>query len=199
MPIGIVGTVWSYAKLKELGTRRGQKIDWLGNVTFASGLFILLAGITFTSSGIISSNSILFYLTIVGGLSLLVLFVFIEKYISKDYPMFHLSLFKVRAFVGGNIATLLNSIARGDFTLIMAFYLQGPSMKLSPLEAGIYLISVSGSLAICGLISSWLSYRYGSKWFIQNISPLSLTYSILLYVYHLMFQDVFPLNVSRQI
>jgi hypothetical protein len=94
MPIGIVGTVWSYAKLKELGTRRGQKIDWLGNVTFASGLFILLAGITFTSSGIISSNSILFYLTIVGGLSLLVLFVFIEKYISKDYPMFHLSLFK---------------------------------------------------------------------------------------------------------
>jgi hypothetical protein len=92
MPIGIVGTVWSYAKLKELGTRRGQKIDWLGNVTFASGLFILLAGITFTSSGIISSNSILFYLTIVGGLSLLVLFVFIEKYISKDYPMFHLYL-----------------------------------------------------------------------------------------------------------
>lgn len=198
MPIGIVGTVWSYAKLKELGTRRGQKIDWLGNVTFASGLFILLAGITFTSSGIISSNSILFYLTIVGGLSLLVLFVFIEKYISKDYPMFHLSLFKVRAFVGGNIATLLNSIARGDFTLIMAFYLQGPSMKLSPLEAGIYLIPVSGALAICGLISGWLSYRYGSKWFIQNISPLSLTYSILLYVYHLMFQDVFPLNVSMQ-
>jgi MFS family permease len=77
--------------------------------------------------------------------------------------MFHFSLFKVRAFVGGNIATLLNSIARGDFTLIMAFYLQGPSMKLSPLEAGIYLIPVSGALAICGPISGWLSDRYGSR------------------------------------
>lgn len=164
IPIGIVGTVWSYTKLKELGTiRKGEKIDWLGNITFAAGLFILLAGITFTSSGIISSSSIQFYLAIVGGLSLLVLFVFIEKYISKDYPMFHLSLFKIRAFVGGNIATLLNSIARGDFTLIMAFYLQGPSMKLSPLEAGIYLIPVSGALAICGPISGWLSDRYGSR------------------------------------
>jgi EmrB/QacA subfamily drug resistance transporter len=164
IPIGMIGTVWSYTKLKELGTiRKGDKIDWLGNVTFAAGLFILLAGITFTSSGIISSNSIQFYLAIVGGISLLVLFVFIEKHISKDYPMFHFSLFKVRAFVGGNIATLLNSIARGDFTLIMAFYLQGPSMKLSPLEAGIYLIPVSGALAICGPISGWLSDRYGSR------------------------------------
>ena len=164
IPIGIVGTVWSYAKLKELGTiSKGEKIDWIGNITFAAGLFILLTGITFTSSGIISSSSIQFYIAIVGGLSLLALFVFIEKYISKDYPMFHLSLFKIRAFVGGNIATLLNSIARGDFTLIMAFYLQGPSMKLSPLEAGIYLIPVSGALAICGPVSGWLSDRYGSR------------------------------------
>ena len=33
-------------------------------------------------------------------------------------------------FVGSNIATLLNSIAIRDFTLIMAFYLQGPPMRL---------------------------------------------------------------------
>jgi hypothetical protein len=197
MPIGIVGTVWSYAKLKELGTRRGQKIDWLGNVTFASGLFILLAGITFTSSGIISSNSILFYLTIVGGLSLLVLFVFIEKYISKDYLCF--------------IFLYLKSICRRQYRNSSQFYSKGrfypdygflftrSIYEIKPLEAGIYLIPVSGALVICGLISGWLSYRYGSEWFIQNISPLSLTYSILLYLYHLMFQDVFPLNVSRQI
>jgi MFS family permease len=174
IPIGIVGTVWSYAKLKELGTiSKGEKIDWIGNITFAAGLFILLTGITFTSSGIISSSSIQFYIAIVGGLSLLVLFVFIEKYISKDYPMFHLSLFKIRAFVGGNIATLLNSIARGDFTLIMAFYLQGPSMKLSPLEAGIYLIPVSGALAICGPVSGWLSDRYGSSHIIYRLDFVS--------------------------
>src|SRR5215470_7605999 len=46
VPIGIVGTLWSYRSLHELGTRHAGRIDWWGNVTFALGLGILLAGIT---------------------------------------------------------------------------------------------------------------------------------------------------------
>jgi MFS family permease len=47
VPIGILGTIWSYKSLHELGSRRPGKIDWWGNVTFAVGLSILLAGITY--------------------------------------------------------------------------------------------------------------------------------------------------------
>ena len=36
MPIGIGGAIWSYLSLQEIGARNPAKIDWLGNVTFAS-------------------------------------------------------------------------------------------------------------------------------------------------------------------
>jgi len=35
VPFGLLGTVWSYLNLKELGERHRAKIDWAGNVTFA--------------------------------------------------------------------------------------------------------------------------------------------------------------------
>jgi len=75
-------------------------------------------------------------------------------------PMFDLSLFRIKLFTGGNVAIFLNALARGAFTLVMAFYLQGPSMKLSPLNAGIYLIPVSLALATFAPISGWLYDRY---------------------------------------
>jgi MFS family permease len=99
-------------------------------------------------------------------MALLVIFGFIEKFISNDYPMFHFSLFKIKSFLGGNIAILLNSIARGDFIFLISFYLQGAFMKLSPVETGIYLIPVSAALAVFGPLSGWLSDRYGSRFFV---------------------------------
>jgi MFS family permease len=105
------------------------------------------------------------FLFIFGGLSLIVIFVYIEKFISKEYPMFHFSLFKIKSFLGGNIAILLNSIARGDFIFLISLYLQGAFMNLSPVETGIYLAPVSVALAIFGPLSGWLSDRYDTRFF----------------------------------
>ena len=73
----------------------------------------------------IISNILIIFLFIFGGLFLLIIFVYIEKIISNEYPMFHFSLFKIKSFLGGNIAILLNSIARGDFIFLISLYLQG--------------------------------------------------------------------------
>ncbi|MFA5123682.1 MFS transporter, partial [Zavarzinia sp.] len=35
VPIGVVGTLWGYLKLRDHGPRVSHKIDWLGNATFA--------------------------------------------------------------------------------------------------------------------------------------------------------------------
>ena len=91
------------------------------------------------------------------GMSLLLLFTFIEK---VPRPMFDLSLFKIRILTGGNIAIFLNALARWAFTLVMSFYLQGPSMKLNALNAGIYLIPVSIALAAFAPLSGWLYDKY---------------------------------------
>jgi EmrB/QacA subfamily drug resistance transporter len=156
IPIGTFATVWSYSKLRELGVIRKEKIDWLGNITFAGGLSMILIGVTLANLRIVTPFEIL--LLIICGVSLLILFIIIEKKIPK--PMFDLSLFKIQPFIGGNIAIFLNALARGAFTLIMSFYLQGPSMRLNSLEAGIYLIPVSAALAAFAPLSGWLYDKY---------------------------------------
>ena len=48
VPVGIFGTVWSYTKLKEVGTiKRNQSLDIWGNVTFGVGLTLLLLAVTY--------------------------------------------------------------------------------------------------------------------------------------------------------
>jgi EmrB/QacA subfamily drug resistance transporter len=156
IPIGTFATIWSYSKLRELGAIRKEKIDWLGNITFAVGLSMILTGVTLANFRFVSPFQIM--LSIIGGVSLLIVFIIIEKKIPK--PMFDLSLFKIRPFIGGNMAIFLNALARGAFTLIMSFYLQGPSMRLNSFEAGIYLIPVSAALAAFAPLSGWLYDKY---------------------------------------
>ncbi len=47
VPIGILGTVWGYKSLVELGERRKAKLDVPGNLTFGLGLTALLVAITY--------------------------------------------------------------------------------------------------------------------------------------------------------
>lgn len=168
IPIGIFAIIWSHRKLRELGTIKKEKIDWIGNSTLAMGLFLILIGITFGSFQILTGAPFGMYLFIIVGLSLIGLFISVETNVIK--PMIDLSLFKIRSFLGGNIAIFFNAIARGAFILIMTFYLQGPTMGLSPFDAGVYLLPVSLALSIFGPFSGWISDRYGSR----VISPIGL-------------------------
>lgn len=162
VPIGIFGAVWSHAKLRELGTRAGGSIDWTGNCLLASGLVLFLLGLTLGPLQMLSE--MVEIVMIVGGLGMLVFFVFFESRIEE--PMFDVKLFKIRVFNTGNLSVFLNALARGALILIMTFYLQGPTMKLSALEAGVYLIPVSFTMATFGPISGWLSDKYGARFFI---------------------------------
>ena len=81
--------------------------------------------------------------------------------------MIDLTLFELKIFTSSNIAIFLNSVARGAFSFVIVFYLQGPSMSLSPLEAGLYLIPVSLALAIFAPIAGWLYDKYKSPAFSQ--------------------------------
>ena len=46
VPFGLIGTLWAYVKLEDRGVRTPAEIDWLGNITFAAGLILILVGIT---------------------------------------------------------------------------------------------------------------------------------------------------------
>jgi MFS family permease len=174
VPIAIVGTIWGYHSLRELGTRRASTMDWWGNLTFAVGLTALLVAITYgiqpygdhatgwTNPWVVTG--------LVGGVGLLVAFVVVENRVAD--PMFSMHLFKIRPFAAGNLAALLAAISRGGMQFMLIIWLQGIWLPLhgydyesTPLWAGIYLLPLTIGFLVAGPIAGRLSDRYGARLF----------------------------------
>ncbi|HJX47318.1 MAG TPA: MFS transporter [Gaiellaceae bacterium] len=172
VPVGVFGTIWAYMKLKEIGVRIKAKIDWLGNLSFAAALAMILTGATY---GIKPYGHSLtgwgnpFVLEMMfGGLACLVIFVVVEMRV--DDPMFRLSLFRIQAFTAGNAASFLGSIGRGGFQFMLMIWFQGIwlpqhgySFARTPLWAGIYMIPFMVGFVVSGPISGRLSDKYGAR------------------------------------
>jgi MFS family permease len=172
VPIGLAGTIWSYHSLREIGLRKPGRIDWWGNLTFAAGLVLVMVGITYGiqpyGGHTMGWTSPLVLGCLFGGLALLALFCFIEAHI--DEPMFHLDLFRIRAFAAGNLGALLAAMARGGLQFILIIWLQGIwlpehgySFVSTPLWAGIYMLPLILGLLVAGPASGWLSDRFGAR------------------------------------
>ena len=172
VPIGVFGTWWAYLKLREIGERRPSRVDWWGNLTFAVGLIAIMVGIT---TGIqpygdhaMSWTRPLVDAEIGGGIAALVAFVVIESRVAE--PMFHLSLFRIRAFTAGNLASFLMFLTRGGLQFILIIWLQGIwlpehgySFASTPLWAGIHMLPLVGGLLLAGPLSGMLSDRFGAR------------------------------------
>ncbi|EFH80974.1 MFS transporter [Ktedonobacter racemifer] len=192
VPFGASGTIWAFLMLRETVTNRGHhKIDWLGNLTFAAGLTILLVGITYGTEPYGSSStgwSNPFVIgSLVGGVVLLVLFVWIELRVSE--PMFRLDLFKIRMFAAGNVSGFLASVGRGGLQFMLVIWLQGIwlplhgyAFEVTPLWSGIYILPLMGGFIVIAPLSGWLSDRFGARMFsttgmlIQAVGFLGLTF-----------------------
>ncbi len=172
VPIGLFGTVWAYLKLEEHSIKVPARIDWWGNLTFAVGLVAVLVGITYgiepygghtmgwTSPKVLAE--------LLGGVALLLVFGVIEA--RSDHPMLRLSLFKIRAFSAGSVATFLAALGRGGLMFILIIWLQGIWLPLhgysfsqTPLWAGIYMLPLTVGFLVAGPLSGILSDRFGAR------------------------------------
>jgi MFS family permease len=191
VPIGLVATVWSYHSLREIGLRKPGKIDWWGNLTFAAGLVLLMVGITYGiqpyGAHTMGWTSPLVLSCLLAGLALLALFCWIETHV--DEPMFHLDLFRIRAFAAGNLAALLAAMARGGLQFILIIWLQGIwlpehgyDFARTPLWAGIYMLPLILGLLVAGPASGWLSDRFGARPFATGGVLVAATSFVLLIV-----------------
>jgi MFS family permease len=172
VPIGILGTIWSYKSLHEVGTRSPGSLDIPGNLAFLVGLTALLTGITYgiqpygdSSTGWLNPWVLG---SMIGGLVLLGVFVRIE--LRSKAPMFQLRLFKVRAFSSAIIAGLLAAIGRGGLQFMLIIWLQGIWLPLhgysyedTPFWAGIYLLPLTIGFLLSGPVSGALSDRWGAR------------------------------------
>jgi EmrB/QacA subfamily drug resistance transporter len=172
VPVGLFGTVWSWMKLEERGIRQRARIDWWGNITFALGLIAVLVAITYGiqpyGGHVLGWTNPRVVGAMVAGLALLAAFVVIEM--RTEDPMFRLSLFRIRAFSFGNIATLLASLGRGGLMFMLIIWLQGIwlplhgySFEQTPLWAGVYMLPLTVGFLIAGPTSGLLSDRFGAR------------------------------------
>ena len=172
VPFGLFGTVWAQASLKEIAHTRKAGIDWIGNITFAAGAGLLLTAITYGIRPYGTSATGWGNPMVIGGLAtgaaLLAVFCVAETKVTD--PMFQMSLFRIRAFAAGNIASLLGAIARGGLQFMLVIWLagiwlplHGYDFEVTPLWAGIYMLPLTAGFLIAGPLSGTLSDRYGSR------------------------------------
>jgi MFS family permease len=105
---------------------------------------------------------------IFGGIAILIAFGIIETKV--PHPMFRLTLFRIRDFTAGNIASFLASLSRGGLMFMLIIWLQGIwlplhgySFEQTPLWAGIYMIPLTVGLLLAGPIAGVLADRYGAR------------------------------------
>ncbi|MGC1420098.1 MAG: MFS transporter [Acidimicrobiales bacterium] len=197
VPVGIIGTVWGVINLKEKGVRTPARIDWLGNTLFAVGLVSLLTSIVYGiepyGGHTMGWTDPLVRLAFVGGLGVLVLFVWVETKVAA--PMLHVQLFKIRAFASGTFASLMSSLGRGGLMFILVIWLQGIwlpehgySFARTPLWAGIFMLPLTFGFLLAGPVSGYLSDHYGSRPFATGGMLLAATSFILM--------ELLPINFS---
>ncbi len=200
VPFGALGTIWSYLKLKDNSQRdKTQRLDYAGNITFAVGLTLVLVGIVYGLMPDQSAGSTTGWAnpwviaSFVAGLSMLIAFPFIEKRVK--YPMFRLSLFKIRPFAFGNISNLLAAMARGGVMIMLIILLQGIYLPLhgytyasTPFWAGIYMVPMTIGFMIMSPISGKLSDKYGAR----GLATIGMVLVALAFL----FLAIIPLNSS---
>ncbi len=182
VPVGILGTVWAYLRLRELHTPRPASIDWGGNVTFALGLVLVMVAITYgirPAGGHATGWTSPRVLGLLAAAAVsLVVFVFVER--RQREPMFDLSLFHIRAFTFGTLSTFLSAVARGGLMFMLIIWLQGIwlpehgfDFSSTPLWAGIYMLPMTIGLLLAGPTSGYLSDRFGARPFATSGMLLS--------------------------
>ena len=191
-PVGVFGTVWAYYMLHDIGIRKHAKMDWWGNLLFGVGLIAILVGITYGlqpygGSAMGWTNPFVLG-AMIGGVVLLIVFVFVETKVEE--PLFHMSLFKIRAFAAGNVASLMLALGRGGMQFMLIIWLQGIWLPLhgysysqTPLWAGIYLLPLTLGFLLSAPLSGVLSDHFGAKAFTVGGSLMAAaTFLVLIFV-----------------
>jgi MFS family permease len=172
VPFGILGTIWSYRSLREIGVRTRERIDWAGNLTFAAGLVLVMVGITYGirpyGGHAMGWESPFVDACLGAGVALLALFALIE--VRSKAPMFPLGLFRIRAFTFGVLSSFLSAVSRGGLMFMLIIWLQGIwlpehgyDFASTPLWAGIRMLPLTIGFLLAGPVSGILSDRYGSR------------------------------------
>ena len=190
VPFGLLGTIWSFLKLKEISYRDpNTKIDIVGNIVFVASITSILLGITYGlmpyGNDAMGWHNPWVIASMIIGFALLAVFPFIEN--RSENPMFRMDLFKIKMFSYANIAGFLNAMGRGGMMFMLIILLQGIWLPLhgysyesTPFWAGVYMLPLTLGVVVMGPISGMLSDKYGPRWIATMGMVISATAFLVL-------------------
>lgn len=159
VPIGLVGTLWGYLALHEIGEpRRGERFDVRGMVLFSGGISCLLIALSQGISwGWFSAPT----LTLFAGFVVLeVLFVGSER--GAGVHFIDPSLLRSRILAFGTAAATLQSLSMFAVNFLVVFYLQAVK-GVTPLQAALMILPLSVVQSIVGPIGGVISDLVGAR------------------------------------
>ena len=154
VPVGAFAVVVALTRIEESRDPAARHADVAGLATFSGALFLIVFGILRGNALGWSSGAILG--TLLGGVAMLTAFVAIER--RQARPMFDVTLFRQRAFVGVSLATFC--IAAGMFAVLpyVSIYLQDV-LGYSPLGAGLRFLPMTVFIFIVPLVTRGFAAR----------------------------------------
>src|SRR5207302_4229880 len=158
LPIALLIILISLRHVAESSDKQNTRVDWLGAILAATGLGALVYGLIESSRLGLTDPSVVFVL--IAASVLLLVFLFVETRISQ--PMLPLTLFRVRAFAGTNLLTLLLYAALGGTLFFLPLNLIQVQHN-SATAAGAALLPF---ILIISFLSRWsggLIVSYGAK------------------------------------
>ncbi len=174
IPFALAGTLWSIFKLKDVYERQKVPMDIMGNITLALSLILVSLGFTYALEPYGNSQmgwgNPWVIASFIFGIIFLFLFVYFER--RTEYPLFNLSLFKIRPFSYGNMSLFLSGLGRGAVMFLVIIWLQGIYLPLhgysyteTPFWAGVYMLPMMLGMVIFGPIGGALTDKYGARIF----------------------------------
>ncbi|MDQ6763920.1 MAG: MFS transporter, partial [Bacteroidota bacterium] len=160
IPIGLASIIILWLKVKESRDEAtNHSLDYPGGVTIILGLAMLTFGFLRIPDTGFQNWQV--GVALIGGLSMLIFFIFIEK--NSSYPMMPLSLFTNRMFSGVNLLTFFLYAGLSGGMLFLTLNLV-QAQGYSQLQAGLTLLPFTILMVIIARLSGSLVDRYGPRW-----------------------------------
>ncbi|MFI5737075.1 DHA2 family efflux MFS transporter permease subunit [Streptomyces anulatus] len=157
VPIGLVLLPLARLRLTESYAPKAP-LDILGTVLVSAGLFGIVYALVNTASHGWTDPVVLTGLT--AGTALLALFV--RHGIRAENPMLPMRLFRSRAFLGINAASLLMFLGMFGSIFLLSQFLQN-GLGHSPTEAGLRMLPWTGMPILVAPFAGYLSDRFGGR------------------------------------
>jgi EmrB/QacA subfamily drug resistance transporter len=158
-PFALLAAWLAQRSVPPVTLRSKSSVDYLGALLATTGLGGI---ITMLISGPVAGFSTPWVVAVgASGVGLLTAFLVHES--RSRAPLLPLTLFRVRAFAGANLATFFVYAALGGLFFLLMLQLQN-ALGFSPLRAGASLLPINFLLLVLSPVAGALATRIGPRW-----------------------------------